>query len=52
MTDCVAAATRIARFVASHFESYGLPMTDNDTLAMDKPFAPRALRFNRPTMKR
>lgn len=39
---------RIARCVTSHFESYGLPVTDSDTLAMNEPFTPKALRFSRP----
>lgn len=41
--DCVAAATHIARFVASHFESYGLPMSDNNTPVMYEPLTPASL---------
>ena len=53
MKDCVVvAATRIARFVAAHFESYGLPMTDSDTPVMNEPFTQKALRLNRPTVQR
>lgn len=50
--DCPAAATHIARCVTSHFESYGLPMTDSDTPVMNEPFTLKALRFNRPTVQR
>ncbi|GAU05673.1 hypothetical protein BSLA_02f4130 [Burkholderia stabilis] len=48
----MAAAMRIARCVTSHFESYGLPMTDSDTPAMNEPFTLKALHFNRPTAQR
>lgn len=43
-----AAAMRVVRCLASRFASCGLPMTGNDdTLAMDEPLTPKALRFRR-----
>ncbi|VWC79769.1 hypothetical protein BLA50215_01151 [Burkholderia lata] len=43
-----AAAMRVVRCLACRLEFCGLPMTSNDTLAMDEPLAPKALRFSRP----
>ncbi|CAB3966749.1 hypothetical protein BLA3211_04103 [Burkholderia aenigmatica] len=44
--DWEVAAMRAVRCLAGRFESCGLPMTSSDTLAMDEPLTPEALRFS------